>query len=1567
MQPTEANVARVMTDSDGESDDLDVIPAEDITVAIFCALPYESAAVKYTFDKELECRPKTIGPRKYVYSFGVIGEHNVVVARPSQMGTVKAAQCAATVSQQFPNVRFALLVGIGAGIPCFPATGSKRDIRLGDIAVSIPRDGHPGVVEYDYGKYEADGTFVLKGSLDKPHPILISADGALQEDEIMSKNRFWKTLKRIIEKAGYARPKSDDILFDESFRHAEGDGCSECLKCDDNKIIIRDIKPAEPVVHRGLILSGSGVVKNPEDRLRLRRGHTDAICFEMEAAGIVDEIPCLVVRGICDYADTHKQDGWHYYAAAVAAAYGKALLLKIHGEDLQEAESMKDSMSKISEDVRKTAAAVTRMESTAVKDKDKEILDWLTPMPINYGSQYSDLLKARQPGTGQWLLDSEQYQTWVGTKKQTLFCPGIPGAGKTILTSIVIEDLFFRFESVQEVGIAYLYCNFQRQSEQQTDNLLASLLQQLAQALPSLPSSVKSLYEGHNNKRTRPSLDEISRTLQSVATMYSRVFIVVDALDECQESDSGRSKLLSELSSLQAKCGINVFATSRLILGTIKQISEKFHGIKTLEIIASDEDVGRYLDGVMSGLPTFVGRDPALQEEIKSEITKAISGMHVFLLAKLYLDSLKGKTSAKGIRIALAKLGTGSQAYDYAYDDVMERIKGQFDDETKLAIRVLSWIVNAKRPLTTSELQYALAVEVDEVKLDTDNFPDVKLMVSVCAGLVTVDEKSSIIRLVHYTTQEYFERTQEVWFPNAQDDITEICVTYLSLSVFGSGFCQTEAEFDERLRVNHFYAYAAQNWGHHARKASTCCPMVISYLRDASKVGVSSQAFIGTGNRGVSDRPRPLPMPIPKVTGLHLAAYFGLQEAVGILLQDWRSIDQKENFGQTPLTLAAANGHAAVVKLLLATNGHTAVVKLLLATDKVNVNAKDSSGQTPLSRAAENGHEAVVKLLLATDKVGVDAKDDDGLTPLMYAAGNGHEAVAKLLLVTNKVDVDARDRSERTPLSYAAKNGHVAIVKLLLATNKVDVDAKDSYGQTPLLRAAENGHVTVIKLLLATDKVNVDIKNIGGCTPLLFAAWDGHEAVVKLLITTNKVNVDIKGDDGRTPLSHAAENGHEAVVKLLLATDKVDTDAKDNCGWPPLLYAARNGHEAVVKLLLGTDKVVVGGKDNCGWPPLLYAAMNGHKAVVKLLLATENVDIDAKNNGSSKPLLYAAENGHEAVVKLLLTTEKFDNNAKDINGLTPLLHAAWDGHNAIVKLLLATDKVDVDAKDNCGRTSLSRAARNGHEAVVKLLLATDKVDVNAKDDNGLTPLMYAASNGHKAVIKLLLATDNVNADTKNNFGKTPLSYAAENGHKAVVKLLLATHKVEANAKDNCGRTPLLYTAANGHEAVVKLLLAMDNVDVNVKSGDGRTPFSRAAENGHEAVVKLLLATDKVDIDAKDDDGLTPLMWAASNGHEAVVKLLLATDKVDADAKDNFGWTPLMWATRIGHDVIAKLLNFNISTYKHYGCRVVQVGIFGPSQKVKGFSRGAPDVVIFRISSGQHTAFYSISTQQQWSQ
>ncbi|EEY22057.1 ankyrin repeat protein [Verticillium alfalfae VaMs.102] len=170
---------------------------------------------------------------------------------------------------------------------------------------------------------------------------------------------------------------------------------------------------------------------------------------------------------------------------------------------------------------------------------------------------------------------------------------------------------------------------------------------------------------------------------------------------------------------------------------------------------------------------------------------------------------LEGKEIPEAVRSALTKLHAGSQAYDLAYDDAIERIKGQRKDEVELSKQALSWITCAKRPLSTIELQYALGVEVGETELDLDNISQIEDMMSVCAGLVTVDEKNSVIRLVHYTTQVYFMRTWKRWFSNAQTEMTDVCAIYLSFSFFEVGFCRIDTELEDRLRLHPLYDHVA--------------------------------------------------------------------------------------------------------------------------------------------------------------------------------------------------------------------------------------------------------------------------------------------------------------------------------------------------------------------------------------------------------------------------------------------------------------------------------------------------------------------------------------------------------------------------------------------------------------------------------------------------------------------------------------------------------------------------------------------------------------------------------------
>jgi Cdc6-like AAA superfamily ATPase len=277
---------------------------------------------------------------------------------------------------------------------------------------------------------------------------------------------------------------------------------------------------------------------------------------------------------------------------------------------------------------------VDRLNERQDDQERLSILNWLTP--IDYAPQQNDFINRRQAGTGQWLLDSPKFHAWLQADKQTLYCPGIPGAGKTILTSIVVNELITRFENDKSIGVAYIYCNFRRQDKQKAGDLLANLLRQLVQGRPSLPEDVKSLYDKHKEKHIQLSFDESLKALYSVTAMYSRAFIVVDALDECQASDGCRSRFLSEIFNLQVKTRANLFATSRFI----PEIENQFKECLRLEIRASEEDVCRYLNDHMSPLPSFVRSKPNLQEEIKTKIVGAVEGMYVCIF--MHSERTKG-------------------------------------------------------------------------------------------------------------------------------------------------------------------------------------------------------------------------------------------------------------------------------------------------------------------------------------------------------------------------------------------------------------------------------------------------------------------------------------------------------------------------------------------------------------------------------------------------------------------------------------------------------------------------------------------------------------------------------------------------------------------------------------------------------------------------------------------------------------------------------------------------------------------------------------------------------------
>jgi Cdc6-like AAA superfamily ATPase len=261
-------------------------------------------------------------------------------------------------------------------------------------------------------------------------------------------------------------------------------------------------------------------------------------------------------------------------------------------------------------------------------DQERQaILDWLTP--IDYSTQQNDFIGRRQEGTGQWLLDSNEFHRWLNQSKQTLFCPGIPGAGKTIITSIVVDHLWTEFQNDANIGIAYLYCNYRQQQEQNAEDLISSLLKQLAQEQLSVPEVIKNLHERHRIKRTRPSFDEIVKALHFTIGLYSRVFIIIDALDECHVSNQGCNRFLSAVFGLQAQTQINLYATSRFV----PEITSQFERCMSKEIRAKDDDVLRYINGrIPQLLRSRISKYLDLQNAIRRQLVEAVDGMYLYPL-----------------------------------------------------------------------------------------------------------------------------------------------------------------------------------------------------------------------------------------------------------------------------------------------------------------------------------------------------------------------------------------------------------------------------------------------------------------------------------------------------------------------------------------------------------------------------------------------------------------------------------------------------------------------------------------------------------------------------------------------------------------------------------------------------------------------------------------------------------------------------------------------------------------------------------------------------------------------
>ncbi|GKT92040.1 ankyrin repeat protein [Colletotrichum tofieldiae] len=309
---------------------------QNYTVGWICAIPTEFAAARAFLDEQHPGPEATAQNDNNTYALGTMGKHNVVIAvmPKREYGIAAAATVARDMVHSFPNVRIGLMVGVGGGAP-----SQQHDIRLGDVVVGCRGAGNGGVIQYDYGKAMQNQAFVETGSLNQPPPALLNAVVGLETDYMMEGPELnakvdmaldqWKRLRKTHSRP----PASTDQLYKSEFIHIldPSAACSQGCDVDDSNVVSRRERGEDddnPAIHYGLIASANQVMKNAEIRDKLSRDK-DVLCFEMEAAGLMNHFPCLVVRGVCDYSDSHKNKEWQGFAAMSAAAYAKDLLRRI--------------------------------------------------------------------------------------------------------------------------------------------------------------------------------------------------------------------------------------------------------------------------------------------------------------------------------------------------------------------------------------------------------------------------------------------------------------------------------------------------------------------------------------------------------------------------------------------------------------------------------------------------------------------------------------------------------------------------------------------------------------------------------------------------------------------------------------------------------------------------------------------------------------------------------------------------------------------------------------------------------------------------------------------------------------------------------------------------------------------------------------------------------------------------------------------------------------------------------------------------------------------------------------
>ncbi|KAI3326265.1 hypothetical protein HD806DRAFT_489812 [Xylariaceae sp. AK1471] len=971
--------------------------------------------------------------------------------------------------------------------------------------------------------------------------------------------------------------------------------------------------------------------------------------------------------------------------------------------------------------IQKTMSMTVQNERRQMKELMNTMVNYFSP--VSFSEKQNEIFSQRQPGTGQWFIDSLTFQEWLRSPGATLWCPGAPGSGKTFMASIVVDYLQGVVEKERNTGLAYIYCDFRRRSQEPTA-LLANIWTQLILQRDLSKAEVDQLNNDLYGRRVKLTAAQINGLVEREFTdgKFQRMFVVIDALDECTEAQ--RETLLDHVSRLYPWA--NVLITSRVLGSDV----ERFTDLRVLRIVSAEVDMHAYIKTRITGsrkLVANVKRRQDLENEIVGVVSERAQGL--FLLCKLHMDSLALESTPKAVRKVLEGIPTGDTAMKDTYDNAVQRIESQHHSNREWAIRTLQWVCFAMRPLTSMELIHALAVDKEDTELSEDNIVSTELLVEYCGGLVVIEPESKIVRFVHFTTQEYFEAEKNSpLFEGTDASIALTCITFLN---FHDPFLNDDATLPGISEVHNatpFLEYASVNFGKHYQKILShpdpvetvlvhdISDVLCRFFRSSMRVHRAAVSALHT----VLARWQVWPINHDPVGNLNMSA-IDLGAFYGVIRPNDTDTDETSDPGETPLTIPWFKRY---------TQGITG--------------ANRQSFGNALHWAALGDSVGSINLLLQDSSLNLDTQETNNwaVQPAHVSAVFGSVGTLRALLEHSELNVKSRIGDglnwTGTILHLAIKSvGSISVAeKIALIDTIVEKDVKgqliygcDIYGANPLTLAVHQLEYPVFQRVLRYfDAVAGN------------AIWRNRRRVDRFSKTPLHWAV-MEHSFGYKNRTVPADSGPLLILKALLdhplAWELMQMmDSKQDV---PFEEAVRQSNIHAVGCMI--TKAI-----EHQWPMFdhllmsaLYLAVEvAHVTVVELLLS--KVEPELLTRPDQNTVLHHAASGtlHGATRFLLQKLAHVSlHNIRDQHGKTPLHIAAFTGNLDAVEALLQLDDIDIDALDKDGDTPLHLAAGNDVRDVCSKLLAIGS-NGSIKNKRGLTPLAVALQQRSSNAIQAMM-------------------------------------------------------------------------------------------------------------------------------------------------------------------------------------------------------------------------------------